>query len=111
MTESQKHQNSRSVENRNYQLIFWSGALATIGGQLVNPRLVLPFLYLALGAPTFIAGLLLPFVTGARLIAEIFVSPFINRITRAKAGCLCAEHPDRLPFWRLSPCSPPTCPS
>ncbi len=72
------------VESRNYQLIFWSGALATIGGQLVNPRLVLPFLYLALGAPTFIAGLLLPFVTGARLIAEIFVSPFINRITRAK---------------------------
>ncbi|NVO55519.1 MFS transporter [Rhodobacteraceae bacterium B1Z28] len=73
-----------TVENRNYQLIFWSGALQTIGGQLVNPRLVLPFLYLALGAPTIIAGLLLPFVTGARLIAEIFVSPFINRVTRAK---------------------------
>ncbi|MEM1005699.1 MAG: MFS transporter [Pseudomonadota bacterium] len=72
------------VESRNYQLIFWSGAMATIGGQLVNPRLVLPFLYLALGAPTFIAGLLLPFVTGARLIAEIFVSPLINRVTRAK---------------------------
>ena len=74
----------KSVEGRNYQLIFWSGALATIGNQLVNPRLVLPFLYLALGAPTFIAGLLLPFVTGARLIAEIFVSPFVNRVTRAK---------------------------
>lgn len=72
------------VENRNYQLIFWSGALSTIGGQLVNPRLVLPFLYLALGAPTFVAGLLLPFVTAARLIAEIFVSPFVNRVTRAK---------------------------
>lgn len=75
---------AQGVETRNYQLIFWSGALATIGGQLVNPRLVLPFLYLALGAPTFIAGLLLPFVTGARLVAEIFVSPFINRVTRAK---------------------------
>ncbi|WP_171209672.1 MULTISPECIES: MFS transporter [unclassified Ruegeria] len=74
----------KSVDGRNYQLIFWSGALSTIGNQLVNPRLVLPFLYLALGAPTFIAGLLLPFVTGARLIAEIFVSPFINRVTRAK---------------------------
>ncbi len=55
-----------------------------MGGQLVNPRLVLPFLYLALGAPTFLAGLLLPLVTGARLIAEIFVSPFINKATRAK---------------------------
>ncbi len=75
---------AQGVDTRNYQLIFWSGALSTIGGQLVNPRLVLPFLYLALGAPTFIAGLLLPFVTGARLIAEIFVSPFINRVTRAK---------------------------
>ncbi|WP_037316117.1 MFS transporter [Ruegeria halocynthiae] len=71
-------------QGRNYQLIFWSGSLATIGGQLVNPNLVLPFLYLALGAPTFFAGMLLPFVTGARLIAEIFVSPFINRVTRAK---------------------------
>ncbi|MEX0307849.1 MAG: MFS transporter [Ruegeria sp.] len=79
-----ENKDTAPVENRNYQLIFWSGALATIGGQLVNPRLVLPFLYLALGAPTFIAGLLLPFVTAARLIAEIFVSPFINRVTRAK---------------------------
>ncbi|WP_109311682.1 MFS transporter [Ruegeria sp. AU67] len=71
-------------EGRNYFLIFWSGALATIGGQLINPNLVLPFLYLALGAPTFFAGMLLPFVTGSRLIAEIFVAPFINRATRAK---------------------------
>lgn len=71
-------------DGRNYQLIFWSGSLATIGGQLVNPNLVLPFLYLALGAPTFFAGMLLPFVTGSRLIAEIFVSPFINKVTRAK---------------------------
>lgn len=73
-----------AVESRNYQLIFLSGSLATIGGQLVNPRLVLPFLYLALGAPAFVAGLLLPFVTGARLIAEIFASPLVNRVTRAK---------------------------
>ncbi|WP_282151405.1 MFS transporter [Ruegeria atlantica] len=71
-------------EDRNYFLIFWSGALATIGGQLINPNLVLPFLYLALGAPTFFAGMLLPFVTGSRLVAEIFVAPFINRATRAK---------------------------
>lgn len=84
MDQTETPKKSRTVETRNYQLIFWSGALATIGGQLVNPRLVLPFLYLALGAPTFVAGLLLPFVTGARLIAEIFVSPFINRVTRAK---------------------------
>ncbi len=84
MGQSKTPTQPKSVEGRNYQLIFWSGALATIGNQLVNPRLVLPFLYLALGAPTFIAGLLLPFVTGARLIAEIFVSPFINRVTRAK---------------------------
>lgn len=75
---------NQPTEGRNYQLIFWSGSLATIGGQLVNPNLVLPFLYLALGPPTFFAGLLLPFVTGSRLIAEIFMSPFINRVTRAK---------------------------
>ncbi|WP_171128297.1 MULTISPECIES: MFS transporter [unclassified Ruegeria] len=84
MSKSNLPPQPKSVDGRNYQLIFWSGALSTIGNQLVNPRLVLPFLYLALGAPTFIAGLLLPFVTGARLIAEIFVSPFINRVTRAK---------------------------
>ncbi|MTI03488.1 MFS transporter [Roseibium sp. RKSG952] len=84
MAHTQTPKVSPPAEGRNYQLIFWSGALATIGGQLVNPTLVLPFLYLALGAPTFFAGLLLPFVTGSRLIAEIFMSPFINRATRAK---------------------------
>lgn len=73
-------------DRRNYQIIFWSGSFATIGSQLVNPQLVLPFLYLALGAPAVVAGLLLPFVTGARLISEIFVSPFVNRITRAKVA-------------------------
>ncbi len=73
-------------QRRNHRLIFLSGALSTIGGQLANPTIVLPFLYLALGAPTVIAGLLLPFVTGSRLISEIFVSPFVNNIVRAKVA-------------------------
>lgn len=82
MTDAQTQKQPSTT--RNYRLIFWSGALAIVGSQLINPTLVLPFLYLALGAPVFFAGLLLPCVTGARLIAEIFVSPFINRMTRAK---------------------------
>lgn len=45
--------------------------------------MVLPFLYLALGAPQAIAGLLLPLVTAARLVSEIFVSPYLRRTDRA----------------------------
>ena len=82
------------AEGRNYQLIFWSGSLATIGGQLVNPNLVLPFLYLGLGGTNvFFAGLLLPFVTGSRLIAEIFHVSVYQPGNPRKACGLRPQHP------------------
>ena len=73
--------------------------------------MVLPFLYLALGAPQFIATLLLPCVKAARLIVEALISPYVKVGTRAKyammlpnliiAGVLAlvALSADSLPVW------------
>ena len=50
--------------------------------------MVLPFLYLALGAPQYIASLLLPCVKAARLIVEALISPYVKVGTRAKYAML-----------------------
>ncbi|MEM9496289.1 MAG: hypothetical protein AAGA28_00085 [Pseudomonadota bacterium] len=78
-----KNAHDKSVADKNYFHLLWSGVAGSVSGSLVSPSLVLPFLYLALGAPQFIAGLLLPCVRAARLISEIFVSPFLNQSSRA----------------------------
>lgn len=75
---------SGAVEKRNYSLVLTSGVSATTASQLVNPTLVLPFLYLALDAPVIIAGMLLPCVTASRLLSEIIAAPFLLRTARAK---------------------------
>ncbi|MEM8582281.1 MAG: MFS transporter [Pseudomonadota bacterium] len=74
---------SESVVDKNYFHLLWSGVAASVSGSLVSPSLVLPFLYLALGAPQFVAGLLLPCVKAARLVSEIFGAPFLKRSDRA----------------------------
>ena len=73
--------------------------------------MVLPFLYLALGAPQFIATLLLPCAKAARLIVEALISPYVKVGTRARyammlpnliiAGVLAlvALSADSLPVW------------
>jgi hypothetical protein len=71
-------------ERRNYSLVLSSGVASSAASQLVNPSLVLPFLYLALGAPVVVAGLLLPLMKGAGLVAEMAVAPFMNDTWRAK---------------------------
>jgi hypothetical protein len=71
-------------ERRNYSLVLFSGVASSAASQLVNPSVVLPFLYLALGAPVVVAGLLLPFMKGAGLVAEMAVAPFMSDTWRAK---------------------------
>lgn len=71
-------------ERRNYSLVLSSGVATSAAGQLANPSVVLPFLYLALGAPVVVAGLLLPFMKGAGLVAEMAVAPYMNDTWRAK---------------------------
>ncbi|MGI9402442.1 MAG: MFS transporter [Rhizobiaceae bacterium] len=86
MTDATKAQveNNQNVDRRNYSLILSSGVASSTAGQLISPTLVLPFLYLALDAPVIVAGLLLPFMWGASLIAELVAAPFLTRTTRAK---------------------------
>jgi hypothetical protein len=72
------------LERWNYSLVLSSGVASATASQLVNPTLVLPFLYLALGAPVVVAGLLLPVMKGAGLVAEVVVAPLLNKTSRAK---------------------------
>ncbi len=97
--------------NRNRSYLLWSGIGESVSDILASPGMVLPFLYLALGAPQYIASLLLPCVKAARLIVEALVSPYIKVGARAKyammlpnlaiAGLLAlvALSADNLPIW------------
>ena len=65
-------------ENWNARTFLVQGIFAGISTQLTSPRLVLPFLYLAVGAPLFLAGLILPIVQVSRLIAQLASAPLIG---------------------------------
>lgn len=69
---------------KNYSLVFASGIAFSTAKQLANAKLVLPFIYLALGAPVIFAGLLLPLMRAAQLIAELLIAPFLQDVARAK---------------------------
>ncbi len=109
MNESGKTPAAGSTRNRSYLL--WSGIGESVSDILASPGMVLPFLYLALGAPQFIASLLLPCVKAARLIVEALISPYIKVGARAKyammlpnlivAGVLAlvALSAESLPVW------------
>ena len=73
---------------RNYSLVFASSIASTTAKQLANAKLVLPFIYLALGAPVIFAGLLLPFMLIAQLAAELLIAPFLQEVAWAKRSVL-----------------------
>ena len=53
----------------NYRVLLGQGTFVDIARQLASPQLVLPYLYMAAGAPVFFAGLLLPLVQFSKLIS------------------------------------------
>lgn len=67
---------SRS-DRRNYRVMLTQGICVDIALNLANPKLVLPFLYLASGAPVFIAGALIPLIRLSRMLGQILVAPLI----------------------------------
>ncbi|MCR9135510.1 MAG: MFS transporter [Alphaproteobacteria bacterium] len=73
---------------RNRAYLLWSGISESVSDILASPGMVLPFLYLALGAPQYIATLLLPCVKAARLIVEALISPYVKVGARAKYAML-----------------------
>ncbi|MEM9125082.1 MAG: hypothetical protein AAGB28_04840 [Pseudomonadota bacterium] len=70
--------NVSAGEKRNRFYLLWGGIADSLSDILASPGMVLPFLYLALGAPHFLAGLLLPCVKAARVVAEAIFSPVIK---------------------------------
>ena len=69
---------SRENNRWNYRVLLSQGVLLDLSQTLSSPRLVLPFLYLALGAPVFFAGMLIPIVQIARMIGQVVSAPFVS---------------------------------
>ena len=62
----------------NFRVLLGQGAFVDIVRQIASPRLVLPYLYVALGAPVFLAGLLLPLVQVSKLVSQVVFTPFLR---------------------------------
>ena len=58
-------------ETWNFGAILGQGTIIDISYQLTSPKLFLPFLYMALGAPVLFAGLILPVVQVSNLISQV----------------------------------------
>ena len=82
MIDSGKKSEATGKKNRAY--ILWGGIADSLSDILASPSIVLPFLYLSLGAPQALAGLLLPCVKGARIVAEATMSPYVKLGHRSK---------------------------
>ena len=66
---------SESGEQRNYRILLGHGAANGAGYELTSEKLVLPFLYTAVGAPVFFAGLLVPIAAVAGSTTELLKLP------------------------------------
>jgi hypothetical protein len=71
-------------ERWNYSLLLSSGVAQATAALLTNPAVVLPFLYISLGAPIVFAGLLYPFMKGASLLSGMLIAPFLRKPAHAK---------------------------
>ncbi|MEM8743409.1 MAG: MFS transporter [Pseudomonadota bacterium] len=66
-------------ENWNYGTLLGQSIFVSLAYRLTSPKLVLPFLYTALGAPVVFAGLLLPVVQISRLISQLASAPIMSK--------------------------------
>ena len=64
-------------ERWNYRILLSQGTLLDVSQALSSPKLVLPFLYIALGAPILFAGLLIPLVQIGRMLGQVASAPII----------------------------------
>ncbi|MCP4308153.1 MAG: MFS transporter [bacterium] len=60
------------------------GLSRNAGERIASPSIVLPFLYIAVGAPTIFAGLLLPIINVSELIGQSLGAPVLASATRRK---------------------------
>ena len=71
-------------EGWNFRVLLSQGICVDSAAFLASPRLVIPFLYFAVGAPVFFAGLLLPMVQFARLVTQIVAAPILTAVKTRK---------------------------
>jgi len=64
-------------ETWNFRTILGQGTVVDVSYQLTSPKLFLPFLYMALGAPVLFAGLILPVVQVSNLISQMVAAPLL----------------------------------
>lgn len=66
------------LERRNYKVFVIQGIMANASKRIGSAKLLLPYLYVATGAPVFLAGMLMPLVAISRLVGQFMAAPVIN---------------------------------
>ncbi|GKX33458.1 MAG: hypothetical protein MnENMB40S_10760 [Rhizobiaceae bacterium MnEN-MB40S] len=65
-------------ETWNYRVFVIQGILTNVSKSIGSARLLMPYLYVATGAPVFLAGMLMPIVSASRLVGQFVLAPVIN---------------------------------
>ena len=65
-------------EGWNFKVLVLQGTAIDLNRVFASPKLVLPYLYIALGAPVVFAGLLIPIVQVARMLTQLVAAPRIS---------------------------------
>ena len=71
-------------DNWNYCVFVFQGIVASASKSIGSPRLLLPYLYVATGAPVFLAGALIPIVSASRLISQVVGAPYVSAASTRK---------------------------
>lgn len=71
-------------ETWNYAVFVVQGILTNASKRIGSEKLLMPYLYVATGAPVFLAGMLMPLVASARLVGQFASAPIINSARNRK---------------------------
>lgn len=66
------------TEQWNFRVFLLQGSLRDLTNLIASANLVFPYLLTALGGPVFVAGLLMPLVTGLRFVAQLVAAPMVQ---------------------------------
>ncbi|MEM7320521.1 MAG: hypothetical protein AAF408_16060, partial [Pseudomonadota bacterium] len=72
------------LENWNYRIFIIQGIMANASKRIGSAKLLMPYLYVATGAPVFLAGMLMPLVSGSRLVGQFVAAPIVNSASGRK---------------------------
>lgn len=61
----------------NLGILLVQGLFTSVRKRLAPPRVIIPYIYIAAGGPTFFAGILVPVVYGAAQLTQMFSAPVI----------------------------------